>query len=161
MLSGQELAPHSCCPTPVLSFNPSAPTGIKSGEPLGSLPPSVKALGYPVGRDLCDDRPLSPWRPCFSIPRWRDGVVRLPPAPLECGLVRAGSPTTALPTTTAVMETGSETRQPMGNSQTVFCRIPINPASFIRPGFSQASIAWHRTEKSSNSKGRNEISLGL
>ena len=151
MLSGQELAPCHCCPTLGSSFKPSATTGIMRGEPQGSPPPSVEALGYPVGRDLCDDRPLSPWRPCFSIPRWRDGVVRVPPAPLGCCLVRVASHSPALPTTPAVMERGSSTGQPAGNSQRAFWMIPINPASFRRPGLGQASLSGCHPEKRGSS----------
>ena len=150
-LAGQELAPHHCCPTLGSSFKPSDTTGIMRGEPQGSPPPSVKALGYPVGRDLCDDGPLSPWHPGFSISRWRDEVVGVPPAPLGCCLVRAGSPTTSLPTTPAVMERGSSTGQPAGNSQRPFWMIPINPASFSTPGLGQASLARCQPEKTGSS----------
>ena len=136
-----------------LSINPSATRGLLSGEPQGSPPPSVKALGYSMGRDLCDDRPLSPWCPCFSISRGRDEAVRVPPAPLGCGLVRVACPSPTLPTTTrSVMERGSSTGQPWGSSLRAFWMIPINPASFSGPGFAQSSIARHRTKKRGSSR---------
>ena len=65
---------------------------------------------------------------------------------LGCGLARVWSHNAPI-TNSHSSDRERLLRKPRGYTLGAFFMVPINPALFIRPGFSQASITWHHTEK--------------